>query len=80
MCGPKTTLIVFTLLSSISLMARRGVDKAIHYDLENIRSTAPHAILLTLSWDLAILYGIMIATPSNSHSLRFRYLRHYFKT
>lgn len=80
MCGPKTTLIVFTLLSSISLMARRGVDKAIHYDLENIRSTAPHAILLTLSWDLAILYGIMIATPSKSHSLRFLYLSYYFKT
>ena len=48
MCGPKTTLIVFTLLRSISLMARRGVDKTIHYDLENIRSTAPHFIDLEL--------------------------------
>ena len=53
---------------------RRRVDKTIHYDVENIRSTAPYFNDLELG---SIVYGIMIATPGKSHSLRLHYLSYY---
>ena len=60
------------------LIRRRRVDKTIHYDLENIRSTAPHFI------DLELASGNFIwdndSYPSKSHSLRSLYLSYYLET